>query len=116
MLPYNRKLKPRTQELRTRATPQENKLWYDFLRKHSCSFARQKPIDQCVVDFWCFSAKLIIEIDGNQHYTNDGLEYDKIRTELFEGMGLHIMRFTNAEIDNSFDKVCEMIQNYIDAY
>ena len=116
MLPYNRKMKPRTQELRKNATPQEDKLWYLFLRNHSCHFTRQKTIDSYIVDFLCRTKKLVIELDGSQHYTTDGLEYDRVRTELFESMGLHVMRFTNAEIDNSFAKVCQTIQNYIDSH
>jgi len=116
MLPYNREMKPRARELRKNATPQENKLWYEFLRKHPCPFARQKTIDQYIVDFLCVSKKLVIEIDGGQHYTDDGLDYDRVRTELLENLGLYVMRFTNTEINTSFDKVCEMIQNYIDAH
>ena len=116
MLPYNRKLKSRTQELRKNATPQEDKLWYQFLRKHPCSFTRQKTIDHYIVDFLCLSKKLVIEIDGSQHYKDDAPEYDRIRTDLLEGMELHVMRFTNTEIDYSFDKVCMKIQDYINAY
>lgn len=115
MLPYNRKMKPRSQELRKNATPQENKLWYEFLRKHPCPFARQKTIDSYIVDFLCASKKLVIEIDGSQHYTDEGLEYDRIRTDLFKSMELHVIRFTNTEIDNSFANVCAAIQNYIDS-
>ena len=113
MLPYNRKMKPRTQELRKNATPQENKLWYEFLRRHDCPFTRQKTIDSYIVDFLCPSKKLVIEIDGSQHYTTNGLEYDRVRTDLLESMGLHVIRFTNAEIDNSFANVCKTIQEYI---
>jgi len=116
MLPYNRKLKPRAQELRRDATPQENKLWYEFLRGHPCPFTRQKTIDSYIVDFVCLSKKLVIEIDGSQHYTDSGLEYDNIRTGLLENLGLHVMRFTNAEIDTSFDGVCTAIQEYIDSF
>ena len=116
MLPYNRQMKPRAQEMRKNATPQENKLWYEFLRKHPCPFARQKTIDSYIVDFLCSSKKLVIEIDGSQHYTNDGLEYDQIRTDLLESMGLHVIRFTNAEVDKSFNEVCVAIQNYIDLH
>ena len=116
MLPYNRKMKPRAQEMRTNATLQENKLWYEFLREHPCPFTRQKTIDSYIVDFLCPSKKLVIEIDGSQHYTEDGMEYDQVRTDLLEGAGLHVMRFTNAEIDNSFNQVCNVIQDYINSY
>jgi len=116
MLPYNRKLKLRAQELRKSATPQENKLWYEFLRKHPCPFTRQKTIDNYIVDFLCPSKKLVIEIDGSQHFTDDGLEYDRIRTDLLESLGLHVMRFTNIQITTSFHEVCARIQDYIDSY
>jgi very-short-patch-repair endonuclease len=115
MLPYNRKLKPRAQELRKNATPQENKLWYEFLRKHPCPFARQKTIENYIVDFYCHSKKLVIEVDGSQHYAGDGLEYDQVRTNLLEGLGLRVMRFTNAEVIDSFGEVCAEIQAYIDS-
>ena len=114
MLLYNRKYKRRAQELRKNATPQENKLWYEFLRKHPCPFTRQKPVDNYIVDFLCYSKNLVIEIDGSQHDTIDGLEYDRIRTELLESLGLHILRFTNTEINTAFDKVCTTIQEYLD--
>ncbi len=116
MLPYNKKLKQRAQELRNEATPEENKLWFEFLRKHDCSFARQKTIDNYIVDFFCASKKLVIEIDGNQHYTDEGMEYDDVRTDLLESMDLHVLRFANAEIRISFDRVCSAIQAYIDSY
>ena len=116
MLPYNRKLKLKARELRKSATPQENKLWYEFLRKHKCPFTRQKTIDNYIVDFLCPSKKLVIEIDGSQHYTDGGIEYDQIRTDLLETLELHVIRFTNKEVDNSFDEVCKTIQEYIDSH
>ena len=115
MLPYNRKMKARAQELRKNATPEENKLWYEFLRKHECPFTRQKTIDSYIVDFFCPSKKLVIEIDGAQHYSCEGLEYDLVRTNFLEGMGLHVLRFTNFEVNGFFDKVCAAIQKYIDS-
>ena len=116
MLPYNKNFKLRARELRRNATPQENKLWYEFLRKHLYSFARQKTIDNYIVDFLCPSKKLVIEIDGSHHFTENGLECDSIRTDLLESLGLHVIRFTNNQIDTSFDEVCAEIQNYIDSH
>jgi very-short-patch-repair endonuclease len=114
MLPYNRQLKQRSQEMRVNATPQENKLWYRFLRKHTLTFLRQKPVDSYIADFMCHAKKLIIEIDGSQHYTAEGMEYDRIRTATLEGLGFHLLRFTNDEVDNAFDGVCGAIQGWID--
>jgi very-short-patch-repair endonuclease len=63
-----------------------------------------------IVDFLCPSKKLVIEIDGSQHYTDEGMEYDRLRTAYLEGLGLRVLRFSNKEIDNSFDSVCLAIQ------
>jgi len=100
--------------MRTHGTPQEDKIWYQFLRKHPCAFTRQKPVENYIVDFICRSKKLVIEIDGSHHHTAEGKEYDAIRNAYLEGLGLHVMRFTNAEIENSFQEVCSTIQNYLD--
>ena len=116
LLPYNRKLKARAQELRREGTPQEDKLWYQFLRKHPCRFTRQKTIGNYIVDFYCHSKKLVIELDGSQHFTDDGMEYDKIRTAFLESLGLHVLRFTNREIERSFQEVCNAIQNEVDSH
>jgi very-short-patch-repair endonuclease len=108
-------MKPRAQNLRKCATPQENTLWYQFLRTHPIPFARQKTVGEYIVDFLCPSRKLVIEVDGKQHYTAEGLEYDALRTESLESLGLRVLRFTNDEIDSSFHEVCGVIQRDLDA-
>ena len=113
---HNPILTPNARALRKAMTPQEKRLWYGFLRDYPIRILRQKVIDRFVVDFYCSKARLVIEIDGSQHYTDDGLEYDQIRTNLLDSLGLHVMRFTNPEINDSFDKVCTAIQDYIDSY
>jgi very-short-patch-repair endonuclease len=90
-------------------------LWYGFLRRHRIPFARQKPVGKYIVDFLCPSRKLVIEIDGSQHFTDAGLEYDQIRTDYLNSLGLHVLRFTNKEVNTSFDHVCIAIQNYLDS-
>ena len=99
------------QNLRKNATPQENHLWYDFLSKYEVRFQRQKAIDNFIADFYCHKAKLIVEIDGSQHYTGKGRQKDEFRTEVLEGYGLKVIRFTNCQINTNFRGVCE----YIDA-
>jgi len=116
LLPYNKELKLRTQKLRKKATPQENKLWYGFLRKHSIAFTRQKTIGNYIVDFLCPLKKLVIEIDGSQHFSDEALEYDRIRTEFLESLGLHVLRFTNMEVNSSFYSVCTAIQKDLDSH
>jgi len=113
MLYYNNKLKPSAQEMRKHATPQENKLWYQFLRRHTCPFARQKTIGGFIVDFYCHSAKLIIELDGSQHYADDGKAYDDERTGMLENSGFRIIRFSNQDVDDRFQLVCEEIDRQI---
>ena len=108
---YNKKNIPLAKSLRKNSTPQENHLWYDFLSKYEIRFQRQKSIDNFIADFYCHKAKLIIEIDGKHHYTEDGLQKDKFRTEILEGYDLKIIRFTNNQIDTKFREVCL----YIDA-
>ena len=108
---YNEKNITLAQNLRKNATPQENHLWYDFLAKYEVRFQRQKAIDNFIADFYCHKAKLIIEIDGAQHYTEEGKQKDEFRTEILEGYDLKVIRFTNRQINTNFRGVCE----YIDA-
>ena len=96
-------------QLRKNSTPQEKHLWYDFLSKYEVRFQRQKAIDNYIVDFYCHKAKLVIEIDGSQHFSEDGEEYDLYRTEQLEKYGLTIIRFTNDDINKRFSEVCDYI-------
>ena len=95
--------------LRKNATPQERHLWYDFLSTYPVRFQRQKAIDNFIADFYCHKAKLVIEIDGSEHYSDDGLQKDKYRTEILEGYDLKVIRFANNQINNEFQEVCEYI-------
>ena len=76
-------------------------------------FLRQKVIDNYVVDFYCHEAKLIVELDGSQHYEEKGLLKDKIRTEKIESRNLTIIRIPNNEINKNFSDVCEYIDLYV---
>ena len=101
--------------LRKNATKQENRLWYDFLSKYEIRFQRQKAIDHFIADFYCHKAKLIIEIDGSQHYTEEGKQKDEFRTEILKGYDLKVIRFTNHQIDTNFRGVCEYINSIVHA-
>ena len=109
MIKYNGKLVSRAKELRKCSTPQENHLWYDFLREYPLKFQRQKVVGNYILDFYCNRAKIAIEIDGSQHYEDDGRKYDDRRTEILEKQGIKVLRFSNYEINMSFDEVCENI-------
>ena len=99
--------------LRKNATPEENHLWYDFLSKYEVRFQRQKAIDNFIADFYCHKAKLIIEIDGSQHYTEKGMARDEFRTEILDGYDLRVIRFTNRQINDNFFGVCGYIDRVV---
>jgi very-short-patch-repair endonuclease len=97
-LPYNSALIDRARELRKNMTAAEKKLWYGYLRTFKFKVFRQRPIDHFIVDFYCPSLKLVIEIDGDSHFTDEGKEYDQERTQRLEGYGLTVLRFTNQQV------------------
>ena len=102
-------LKELARNLRANATHQENRLYYQFLRKFSFRIHRQKVIGNYIVDFYCHRARLVIEIDGGQHYWNENMDRDDLRTKYLEAQGLLVLRFTNWEVDHQFAQVCERI-------
>lgn len=112
-LPYRHNLIPRAKELRKDATRQENHLWYDFLRSYPIRFQRQKTIHSFIVDFYCHKAKLVIELDGSQHYQEQGLAYDRERDAVLSGLGLQVLRFSNRQIDREFSAVCAAIHTAV---
>lgn len=110
---HNSKLTNIAKTLRKNMTKEEKHLWYDFLKSYPVRFLRQKVIDDYVVDFYCHKAQLIIEIDGSQHYEDEGLQKDKIRTEVLEHRNLSVIRIPNNEINSNFTGVCEYIDHLV---
>ncbi len=100
-------------ELRKNMTPQEKHLWYDYLGKYPIKIYRQRIIDNFIVDFYCAKAKLVIELDGSQHFTPDGKHYDLLRTDVIEKYKLKVIRFSNNDVDNKFNGVCSVIDRTI---
>ncbi len=105
----NKTLTPFAQSLRKNMTKEERHLWYDFLSSYPIPFKRQKVLDKYIADFYCHKAKLVIEIDGSQHFSEEGLIYDEERTRFIEKYGIVVLRFTNIDINQRFDAVCEFI-------
>lgn len=103
---YDRKLKARADYLRKHMTQQEWNLWYFYLRNHKLKWYRQRIVDRFIVDFYCHAAKLVIEIDGKQHYTDQGIVYDTERTQVLQGYGLKVLRYTNQQLVDNFQDVC----------
>ena len=110
---YNHHNISNARQLRKNMTPQERKLWYLFLRSYPVKFKRQCPIGNYIVDFYCDKAKLIVEIDGSQHYTPEGHTKDLERSIYLERMYNKIIRFTNTQIDKEFYSVCTTIDNVV---
>ena len=106
---HNSQLTSNAKVLRKNMTKEERHLWYDFLRSYPVRFLRQKVIDNYVVDFYCHDARLIIELDGSQHYSEIGLLKDKIRTERIEERNLTVVRIPNNEVNKNFSGICEYI-------
>lgn len=104
-----------SQQLRKNMTPEEKKLWYEFLKNHPACFKRQKVLGPFIADFYCAKAKLVIELDGRQHYTENGRAYDESRTEYLHAQGLKVLRFKNYQIRDHFPTVCEEIDLFLSA-
>ncbi len=105
----NKELVPFAKRLRKNMTKEEQHLWYDFLRIYPIRFSRQKVLGKYIVDFYCPKAKLIIELDGSQHYGESASNYDKERTDFLQGYGLSVVRIANNEVNGNFRGVCEYI-------
>ncbi|OWY65426.1 endonuclease [cyanobacterium TDX16] len=112
-LPYNPQLVERAKELRKNMTPAEKLLWKHYLRKSKYRVLRQRPIDNFIVDFYCAELKLVIEVDGDSHFTDNSKIYDLERTTQLTGYGLKVIRFTNNEVLNNIEGVCHEIEEAI---
>ena len=110
---HNKKLRSNAQKLRREMTREERHLWYDFLRPHPVAFKRQQILGHYIVDFYCAKAKLVIELDGFQHGFPENEEKDAERTAFLAGYDLTVLRFSNWEINMSFDTVCRTIDSVL---
>ena len=102
-----------SRELRKSMTKEERHLWYDFLRTLPIGFRRQKVIGSYIVDFCCPARKLIVELDGSQHYEQQGLEYDSSRDDFLQAHGYRVLRYSNADVNSDFKGVCEDIMKHL---
>ena len=103
----------RSQSLRKQMTKEERHLWYDFLKTYPIQFKRQYPIGYYFADFFCYQAKLIVELDGSQHCEPDEIEYDRKRTEYLQQQGYSVLRLSNRDVMTQFRSVCECINNAV---
>jgi very-short-patch-repair endonuclease len=115
MLQYNKDLKTFSRQLRKDMTDAEKLLWSRIRYKHikGFQFYRQKPMGKFIVDFYCPKANLVIELDGGQHYSEDGIEKDKIRDDFMSKMGIKVLRFSDREVFENIEAVLEKIWSYL---
>lgn len=111
--PKNDILAGRAKSLQKEMTPQERHLWYDFLRGYPVRFRRQTVIGNYIVDFYCHQVRLVIELDGSQHFDPKGITYDKARSEYLESLGLRVIRYANNQVNEEFRAVCENIDYFV---
>jgi len=112
---YNPKLKKNSQKLRKAMTKEERHLWYDFFKQLPQIVRRQKIFGKYIVDFYIESAKIVVELDGSQHYETSGQISDSHRDSYLCGLGLTVLRYSNADIHCRFERVCEDILHHMDA-
>ena len=111
---HNKDIVPTAKMLRKNMTKEEKHLWYDFLRAYPVRFSRQKVLGKYIADFYCAKAKLVIELDGSGHYTEEGKQYDAERTSFLEEYGLTVVRIANTEIHKNFEGVCSYIARLVE--
>ena len=104
---YDKTLVPFAQRLRKEMTKEEKRLWYDFLKKLPFTVNRQKNIGNFIVDFFIAEKRVVIEIDGSQHFEDEHAASDKMRDSELYALGLTVIRYTNSDINKRFSSVCE---------
>ena len=110
---YNPALTNHAQALRKNMTKEERHLWYDFLKSLPVMVHRQKVIGRYIVDFYIAEAKLVIELDGSQHYEQQGKFADQERDAQLNALGLQVLRYANSDVNGNFEGVCQDILNHI---
>ena len=110
-LPREHRQLEHAKQLRRNLTPEERHLWYDFLRDYPIKVYKQRIIGDYIADFYCRGAKLVIEIDGSQHYEPEGMAYDQERTAYLNSLGLQVIRYSNADINQHFRDVCDSLHD-----
>ena len=110
LIPYQVRLKAPARALRHDPTPAERKLWFEFLRDLPHKFTRQKPLGSYIADFYCSRLRLVIEIDGDSHFTPGAETRDAERTAALTSLNLRVIRFTNIEVREQFEAVCLRIR------
>lgn len=111
--PREKSLLNNARNLRKNMTKEERHLWYDFLRGYPLRFRRQEIIGGYIADFYCDKSKIIVELDGGQHYEDDASKYDQKRTDYMNSLGIKVLRYSNLDVMKNFEGVCTDIDSHI---
>lgn len=111
----NNTMRKHAQELRRSMTKEERHLWYDFLKTYPIQFRRQQIFGSYIVDFYCYQARLVLELDGSQHCEPGAVAYDAARTAYLNSRGLQVLRISNRDVMTQFEGVCQMIDMAVQA-
>ena len=106
---HNGNLTSHAQALRKNMTKEERRLWYEYLRLYPHRFRRQVAFGNYILDFYCAAAKLAVELDGSQHYEDEGQAYDLRRTAYLNRIGIQVLRFSNLDVLRNLEGVCQAI-------
>jgi len=109
----NESLNPFSRKLRREMTKEERHLWYDFLKGLPVTVHRQKILGTFIADFYIASKKLVIELDGSQHYMDGGVPSDRDRDAWMQENGITVLRYSNLQIQREFDAVCSDIMRHL---
>ena len=110
----NKTLLEHSREMRHAMTKQERHLWFVFLRSLPQTVRRQKVFGPYITDFYIASHKLVIELDGSQHYEDTGKDYDERRDAYLKSLGLTVLRYANSDVERNFRGVCEDILQHLE--
>ena len=110
---HNKQLVALAKQLRKEMTKEERHLWYDFLRAYPVRFSRQKILGKYIADFYSAEAKLVIELDGSQHFEPEEIQKDADRTAFLESYGIQVIRIPNNDVTQNFPGVCEYIDTTV---
>jgi len=115
MIPYKKQLKYLAREFRKNMTDAERLLWSKVRRKqlNNYQYYRQKNVGNYIVDFYCPAGKLIVELDGGQHYTEEGKKKDAIREQYLDSLGFTVLRFSDREVLKNIEGVIEKIYDHL---
>lgn len=109
----NKKLTSYSQNLRKNMTKEERHLWYDFLKQLPITVHCQKVITPYIVDFYIPKEKIVIELDGSQHFKEKGILEDRQCDAFLKSLGIRIFRYSNIDVNQNFRAVCEDILSHI---